>query len=183
MLDNQIKGLIAVSILLLVIPFIFFLFRFFSSDKLPILINQSDRELTIEIQDKDTGGGIYFAPPAITADQLLRSIGVSVMTQKDFPLRNGMRLKVDNNSPRRISLTVIDNPRKLALGMPLDLNSVTEEDLLLIPGIGDVTAKKILERRGRKIRFYKIEELKEIKGIKDKKLTKLKSYFYINIVN
>jgi competence protein ComEA len=181
--DNQIKGLIAVIILLVIIPFIIFLSNFFSDYKFPVLINQDDDALTIEIQDKDAGRGIYFTPPGTTADQLLQSAGVKVKTQKDFPLKNGMRLIIDAASARRVSLTMIDNSRKLALGMPIDLNRATDEDLLLIPGIGEVTAKKILECKSKKFRFRKIEEMMEIKGIKEKKLAKLRLYLYVNNIN
>jgi competence protein ComEA len=181
--DNQIKGLIAVIILLVIIPFIIFLSNFFSAYKFPVLINQDDDALTIEIQDKDAVRGIYFTPPGTTADQLLQSAGVNVKTQKNFPLKNAMRLKIDAASARRVSLTMIDNSQKLALGMPIDLNRATEEDLLLIPGIGEATAKKILEFKSKKICFTKIEEMMEIKGIKEKKLAKLRLYLYVNNIN
>jgi competence protein ComEA len=114
---------------------------------------------------------------------LLQSAGVKVKTQKNFPLKNAMRLKIDAASARRVSLTMIDNSQKLALGMPIDLNRATEEDLLLIPGIGEATAKKILEFKSKKICFTKIEEMMEIKGIKEKKLAKLRLYLYVNNIN
>jgi competence protein ComEA len=94
-----------------------------------------------------------------------------------------MRLIIDNDSSRRVSLTMIENSRKLALGMPIDLNRSTEEELLLVPGIGEVTAKKILELKSKKISFTKIEEMMEIKGIKEKKLARLRLYLYVNNIN
>jgi competence protein ComEA len=178
--DNQIRGLIAVIILLAIIPFIFFLSDFFFKQKLPVLVNQNSDSLTIEIQDRDAGNGIYFTPTGTTADQLLRSAGVNITTQKDFPLKNGMTLITDPDSSGPVLLTTIGNSRKLALGMPIDLNQATDEELLLIPGVGEVTAKNILELRCKKINFTKIEELMEIRGIKEKKLAKLKLYLYVS---
>jgi competence protein ComEA len=178
--DNQIKGLIAVIILLVIISFIFFYPMSSLIVNSPFSFNQDNDALTIKIQVKDAGRGIYFTPPGTTADQLLQYAGFNVKTQKDFPLKNGMRLIIDNDSSRRVSLTMIENSRKLALGMPIDLNRSTEEELLLVPGIGEVTAKKILELKSKKISFTKIEEMMEIKGIKEKKLARLRLYLYVN---
>jgi len=36
----------------------------------------------------------------------------------------------------------IASAERLALAMPLDINQVTEDDLLLVKGIGEATAKK-----------------------------------------
>jgi len=57
----------------------------------------------------------------------------------------------------------------------LNINNASFEDLVKVPGIGPKTASLILERRQRE-KFRSIEELKEIKGIGDKKLQKLKEY-------
>lgn len=57
----------------------------------------------------------------------------------------------------------------------LNINSASFEELVKVPGIGPKTASLILERRQRE-KFRSVEELKEIKGIGDKKLQKLKEY-------
>lgn len=61
----------------------------------------------------------------------------------------------------------------------LDLNRATLEQLKTLPGIGEATAKKIIELRERKGGFKKIEELKEVQGIGEKKLEVLKNYLII----
>jgi hypothetical protein len=50
--------------------------------------------------------------------------------------------------------------------------------LILINGIGAVTAKKILDLRNKLGRVRNIEQLMEIKGIKEKKLAGLRKYLY-----
>jgi competence protein ComEA len=90
-----------------------------------------------------------------------------------------MKLTVDSKSPKKVSVSSIDNASRLALGMPIDLNNATENDLLLISGIGEATAQKILDFRNKKVRFQRIEELMEIKGIKEKRLAKLRKYFFL----
>ncbi len=58
----------------------------------------------------------------------------------------------------------------------LNLNTATLEQLKALPGIGEATAKKILELRDSKGGFKSLEELKEVKGIGDKKFEVLKNY-------
>ena len=76
-------------------------------------------------------------------------------------------------------MTKIANAERLALGMPIDINKATEDDLLLVKGIGEATAKKILDLRNKLGRFGDINQLMEIKGIKEKKLAEIRKYLYV----
>jgi DNA uptake protein ComE-like DNA-binding protein len=177
MFEKQIRGLIVTALILAIIPFIILSSDSLSNYKIPILADQVGNVLTVEIQNNDAGRGIYFSVSGITANQLLTLAGVEVKIDDDFLIGNGMKLQVD--SERKISVMEIENSRKLALGMPIDLNRATEDDLLLIPGIGEITAHKILKLRSEKVRFTNIEELMEIQGIKGKRLSKFKNYVYL----
>lgn len=55
----------------------------------------------------------------------------------------------------------------------LDLNKATRDELVGIPGIGPRIAQAILDLRSRKGSFVKIEELLEVRGIKQKNLDKI----------
>jgi competence protein ComEA len=179
MLESHIRGLIAITLILAVIPFINFFFNSYFDYRLPVFIDQGKNTIAIEIADKDQSKGIYFTPLKTTTNQLLASAGISIKAENDFLLTNGMKLVADSNSSPSIVQTEIDNSQRLALGIPIDLNSATENDLLLIPGIGEITAKKILKLRYDKVHFQKIEELMETKGIKNTKLAKLKPYLHV----
>ncbi|MBI5236062.1 MAG: helix-hairpin-helix domain-containing protein [Deltaproteobacteria bacterium] len=48
---------------------------------------------------------------------------------------------------------------------PININTATFDELVLLPGIGDKTATRIIERRDRIGAFNSLDELKEIKGI------------------
>ncbi|MEN6623765.1 MAG: helix-hairpin-helix domain-containing protein [Smithella sp.] len=178
---NQIRGLIAIILFFAVIPLISLFQNYFPNYKTPDYANQYKKSITIEIMNKETGNGIYFIESGSTASQLLSNVGFNVSLKKDFELANGMKLIINSNSNslNKISVSSIDNSSRLALGMPIDLNQATDEDLILIPGIGEKTAQKIINLRNKKISFRKIEELKEIKGIKEKKLAKLRQYFVL----
>ncbi|MCC7431119.1 helix-hairpin-helix domain-containing protein [bacterium] len=58
----------------------------------------------------------------------------------------------------------------------LDLNSATLEQLMTLPGVGKVTAQKILDYRRANVSFKKIEDLLEVKGIGKKKLEKIANF-------
>lgn len=61
----------------------------------------------------------------------------------------------------------------------INLNSSSKAELMRIPGIGDKTADAIIEyRKSRK--FASIEEIKNIKGIGEKKFLKMKDYIRVN---
>ncbi len=69
--------------------------------------------------------------------------------------------------------------KRLALGIPIDLNRSSLEDLVLVPGIGEKTAEKIVEERRLNGTFGKLEELMRVKGIKEKRLERLRRYLCI----
>ena len=56
----------------------------------------------------------------------------------------------------------------------IDINTAEIDDLLMVKGIGQVTAKNILEYRQKLGGFSSLEELKNVAGIGSKKLQDLK---------
>lgn len=59
------------------------------------------------------------------------------------------------------------------------INSASKDELMSVPGIGDVTASKILEYREKNGGFKNIEELKNIDRIGDKTFENIKGYFIL----
>lgn len=60
----------------------------------------------------------------------------------------------------------------------ININKAPLESLILIPGIGEKIAKRIIEEREKK-KFSKIEDLLKVKGIGNKKIEKIKDYVII----
>ena len=56
----------------------------------------------------------------------------------------------------------------------LDLNAATREELETLPGIGPITAERIVELRQRKRGFTSLDQLLEVEGFGRKKLELLK---------
>jgi competence protein ComEA len=107
-------------------------------------------------------------------------IGYAKASDPDFfpPLKTGLSLRVTANG--QVMREKMKAATLLALNLPIDINRASFTDLLLIPGIGEATARRIIElRQSAGGRINNLESLMEIKGIKEKRFSQLKGYFYI----
>ncbi len=73
-------------------------------------------------------------------------------------------------------VTAMPGAQLLTLGLTIDLNRATAQDLDAIPGIGPALAKRIVDYRNAHGPFKKIEDLIEVSGIGPQNLQKLKPY-------
>jgi competence ComEA-like helix-hairpin-helix protein len=177
---GQIKGLIAVCLTLAIIPFFIFLYSLFVSYQAPEYSDQFDNSFAIEIMENNQPKGIYFVGSETSSGQLLKAAGIGKVSFPVFKLDDGMKITVDSSSGKNdVVVTKIANAERMALGIPIDINKATEDDLLLIKGIGDATAKKILDLRNKIGRFEDVNQLMEIRGIKEKKLAEIQKYLYV----
>ncbi|MBI5586840.1 MAG: helix-hairpin-helix domain-containing protein [Deltaproteobacteria bacterium] len=72
------------------------------------------------------------------------------------------------------SKTAEPKPEKEGPGFRIDLNSATKEDLLSLPGIGEVTAERILKKRIELGGFTTVEELTEVERIGKVKMDRIR---------
>jgi len=96
----------------------------------------------------------------------------------------GRRLKGEHGGIKqgeiKIRISRMAANKLLVFSIPLDLNRVSLEDLCLIPGIGESLAQEIIVYRERRRGFRSIEELKNVKGIGEKKWKDLKKFFTVH---
>jgi len=58
----------------------------------------------------------------------------------------------------------------------VNINKASKSELTTIPGIGEKLAHSIIEYRNSNGNFKNMDDIKKIKGIKDKKLEQIKKY-------
>lgn len=63
----------------------------------------------------------------------------------------------------------------LALGRKLDLNTASEEELALLPGVGASLARRLVEARSARGGFRAWDEVDEVAGVGDAKLRTLQA--------
>lgn len=68
---------------------------------------------------------------------------------------------------------------KETMQFPLNLNTASAEQLMLIDGIGEVLSQRIIQYRENNGGFYSMQQLMEIEGIGEAKFEKFRQYLYI----
>lgn len=96
-----------------------------------------------------------------------------------LPLRNGSDIRVTRNLDGTLAVTVgaIPVAQRIVLGIPLDMNAMTEADFERVPGIGPVLAKRILEYRQFNGGMLQPRDLLSIEGIGKATYSRLQKYF------
>jgi competence protein ComEA len=68
---------------------------------------------------------------------------------------------------------------KLAAGQTVNINTATAEQLDALPGIGPTKAQAIIDYRNEHGRFSSIEDIQNVKGIKEGEFSKIKDYIRV----
>jgi len=164
---------------------------------------ESAKEFVVEVSGEIRQPGIYlFQNPPHLSEAIQRAGGLKEIVQVDpifssTILETGTLLTVTRESSQippslplstggqrggrqdeiKIRIGRMAAHKLLVFSIPLDLNHVSVEDLCLIPGIGESLAQEIAAYRERRKRFRSVEELRNIKGIGEKKYKNLKRFF------
>lgn len=97
--------------------------------------------------------------------------------QKNEPVFTGALL---NEEASGTELPLQEPLREAEEKKKVNLNSASIEDLQKLPGIGEKTARQILEYKEKNGPYHSIEEIMEVKGIGPKKFQKFKSFISID---
>lgn len=150
----------------------------------PAFSGQAARSTPIQVEMDGPGEGIYFFEGSVTVRDVLQAAAPaqarlfeSDVTGED--VSRGDRLIVLFKPPS-IRLERMEPRVILALGMPLDVNSAGTEDLVMIPGIGPVTAAAIVSHRDERGGFRSMGELTAVRGIGEKRLQELKRHLTLD---
>jgi len=98
--------------------------------------------------------------------------------RENGPLLKGKHGRIEQEEIKT-KISRMEANKLLVFSIPLDLNRVSIEELCLIPGIGKSLAQEMIAYRERRRGFRSVEELKNVKGIGEKKYQSLKTFFII----
>lgn len=166
------------------IPFISFFYQLQAIDfKYPILSTPRPDSIIIEVVADNDLSGIFFIETGTTAKQLLSRLDIRIIRSDDIELQSAMKIRlVHEGQNQRMVVEQMAAVKRLSLGLPIDINRAGLDELMMIPGVGNILAANIISKRDEIGRFKKMDQLMDVKGIKEKKLTKLRKYFYIELM-
>lgn len=114
--------------------------------------------LAMKIQDE----GHYVIP----------KIGENILENTQDNINMSQNTDINSNADQGVNNN-IDNNNKV------NINSADITQLDSLPGVGKVTAQKIIDYREKNAKFKSIEEIKNVKGIGENKFNDLKDYISI----
>lgn len=124
--------------------------------------------------------------------------GIYFLKVKDDFYRISVELELSNVSPREIknyitladyAVTIVKEgenkyswkemvaSKRMALGLPINLNKASAEDLLCVPGIGVKMASKIIFFRNARGGINTLSDLKQLSGVTDRVIQGWSHYF------
>lgn len=141
-------------------------------------------EITVYINGAVKKPGVYKLPSSSRVDDLMRSCGGFADDADSSKLNLAKKLKDEEHVHVDVKRNNVQGPgTPVSSGMSSDgkvnLNRATKEELKTVPGIGDVTAQKILDYRDKNNGFTNVDELKKIDRIGEKTFDKIKDKFDI----
>ena len=134
----------------------------------------------VEVTGDAAHPGVYqFDHPPTLAEAWRRAGATPPIPAGELKLASGTRVEIAKEGGYRLGR--MTGSTLMTLGLALDLNSATAEDLDALPGIGPMLAKRIIDYRQSRGPFRKIEDLQEVSGIGSIKLEKIKPYLIVDV--
>jgi len=140
----------------------------------------------LEVKGEVPHPGLYYYAYCPTADELLnasvqsRDENVTINQNSMVVLSNGTSLWVQKTRKGiRVARFSLEGKKKMLLGIPINLNTATSDDLSSLPGIGPHIADEVILFRKTRGTFSKIEDLKIVNGIGEKRFKKIEKYLTV----
>jgi competence protein ComEA len=145
-------------------------------------LREAGRLLKVKLEGKVTRPGVYELLPDATVRDLLRQAGEKewesrlTPTWLDMLLYNGAAVQVweTRDGAPQLAIKGMDTPSMGVLFMRFDLNEASVDDLKSLDGIGEETARAIVEFREKNGPFKRVEDLADVPGVGPKIVEKLR---------
>ncbi|BAH05852.1 helix-hairpin-helix domain-containing protein [Clostridium kluyveri] len=144
------------------------------------ITEQSSSDITVYINGEVKSPGVYKLKQDSRVQDLVKACGGFTNEANSYKLNLAKKLKdedyiyVDKKSDNENLQLQNGLQGETSENAKININTATKEELKTIPGIGDVTAQKIMDYREQNGGFSSIEDLKNVDRIGDKTLEKIK---------
>ena len=129
----------------------------------------------MEVTGKVAHPGVYSFPKPPSLGEVWAKTGAGgTPSDPDKTIASGSRVEVAPDGGYRVA--AMSGAELLTLGLPIDLNRATSEDLDAIPGVGPALAQRIVDYRKAHGPFKQVEALMAVSGVGPESLQKLKPY-------
>ncbi|MFN2471718.1 MAG: helix-hairpin-helix domain-containing protein [Gaiellaceae bacterium] len=143
----------------------------------PVAVEDAPRRtLTVHVVGAVRRAGLYhLSEGSRVADAVARAGGATrkadlASINLAAPLADGLQVLV----PRRVSVAASSHGGEAGTQGPVHLNNATIEQLDALPGVGPVTAQKIVEYREQNGAFTSVDDLDAVSGIGPARLESLR---------
>jgi competence protein ComEA len=129
----------------------------------------------VEVTGKVPRPGVYsFPKPPSLREVWAKAGAVGTPPDPDKTIASGSRVEIKPGGGCTVS--VMSGAQLVTLGLSIDLNRATAEDLGAIPAIGPALAQRIVDFRQAHGPFKQVDDLREVAGVGPESLPKLKPY-------
>lgn len=141
---------------------------------------QSSSNITVYINGEVKSPGVYKLEQDSRLEDLVKASGGFTNEANSYKLNLAKKLKdedyvyVDRKLDNENVQLKGGEQVKISENAKININTANKEELKTIPGVGDVTAQKIMDYREQNGGFSSVEDLKNIDRIGDKTLEKIR---------
>lgn len=144
--------------------------------------SKENKDITAYINGEVKSPGVYKVKEESRVEDLIKMAGGFTENADKYKLNLAKKLRdedyiyVDKKTDGQSGAVMAQSSRSNGVGQDgkVNINSASKEELKTVPGIGDVTAQKIIDYREKNGAFSTIEDLKKVGRIGDKTLEKMK---------
>ena len=138
----------------------------------------------VELEEKARVADAIEAAGGVTEDAYMRDINLASLLEDGMkvyiPTKEEVMQKEENSDYIIGSKNIIENNNvESKKSGKVNINTATKEELDTLPGVGELTANKIISYREENGKFKLIEEIKEVSGIGDSKFEQIKDLIEI----
>lgn len=182
------------SIVILIIFSVFLLVGYFTSkppkaldskevfNETASIESKGNKDITAYINGEVKNPGVYKVKEENRVEDLVKIAGGFTENADKYKLNLAKKLRdedyiyVDKKIEGQNAAVAPQNSRSNGVGQngKININTASKEELKTIPGIGDLTAQKIIDYREKNGSFSTVEDLKKVGRIGDKTLEKMK---------